>query len=77
MEWDWSYPGYSVPVNRRPVHGLAVELLRLLLREHVLREEWTWSRTVLSGVLYVTAGIRKHGGMLFHVLALVPVIWAH
>jgi len=29
----------------------------------------------LGGVLYVTAGIRKHGGMLFHILALVPAIW--
>ena len=30
---------------------------------------------LLGGVLYVTAGIRKHGGMLFHALALAPAIW--
>jgi len=29
----------------------------------------------LGGVLYTTAGIRKHGGLLFFLVALLPAIW--
>jgi hypothetical protein len=30
---------------------------------------------ILAGILYVSAGIRKHGGILLHLVAFLPAIW--